>query len=144
MHREYLKAIIDKSSKEDMEELACLFNKTMDHLKECDYDLYEDIECKMYELVYGERLTLEMAEEWVRNMKPMGKWTKEETDELISKKGLNIDNINFYVTMNMMYSDYCKVIGEDIEKYIEMSLDFLEDIDAKPNKLYRYHKYIVE
>lgn len=144
MHKEYLKAIIEKSDKEDMEELGHLFNRTMDHLRDCNYDLYEDIECKMYELVYGEKLTLTMAENWVKDMKPMAKWTKEETDNVISKKDLDVNDIDFYACMNMMYSDYGKTFGEDVEKYIDMSLDFLNDPDAKENKLYRYYKYLTK
>lgn len=136
--------IINKSDKEDMQELGYLFNKTMDHLKECDYELYDDIECKMYELVYGEKLTLTMAENWVKEMKPMAKWTKEETDKVISEKDLDINDVDFFVCMNMMYSDYNKIFGDDLEKYVKLSLDFLNDTDAKDNKLYRYYKYIVK
>lgn len=49
-----------------------------------------------------------------------------------------------FVTTNMMYSDYSKNIGEDLETYIAMAKDFLDDVDARPNKLYRYKKYIVK
>ena len=144
MHKEYLKMIIENSKQEDMEELGYLFNEAMNHLEECNNELYNKIECKMYEMIYGERLSLEMAEEWVKEMKPMAKWTKEETDSVLSTHNLNLDDIDFFVTMNMMYSDYSKNIGEDLETYIAMAKDFLDDVDARPNKLYRYKKYIVK
>ena len=144
MHKQYLKMIIENGKQEDMEELGHLFNKAMDHLKDCDKELYDKIECKMYEMIYGEKLSLEMAEDWVKNMQPMAKWTKEEIDGVISTYNLDVDGIDFYVTMNMMYSDYSKDIEENLDEYIKMSLDFLNDVDAQPNKLYRYYKYIVK
>lgn len=52
------------------------------------------------------------------------------------------DPMEWYVAMNMMYSDYCetaKKMGMDKpEFYAHMAKDFLMDKDAKPHKLRRY------
>ena len=48
--------------------------------------------------------------------------------------------------MNMMYTDYSDVIGEDDEKYLKLSLDWYNDKDTKKTgseKLYCYYKNIV-
>lgn len=37
----------------------------------------------------------------------------------------------FYTTVLMMYSDYCKSCGHDPSMYIKMAKDFLEDHDAR-------------
>lgn len=50
--------------------------------------------------------------------------TKGDFDGVISTYNLDVDGIDFYVTMNMMYSDYNKDIEEKLDEYIKMSLDF--------------------
>lgn len=144
MHiKEYLEKIVDKGKAEDMRELSHILDKVVHHLKECDPEWYNKICLKLYEMAYGKVLTLEMAEEWVRSMKPMAKYTKEETDSIIKEKALNVNDINFYAALNMICSDYGKVIGEDLDKYVEFTMAFLNDEDAKPDKLYLYWKDIV-
>lgn len=61
MHKEYIKKIMENSesySKEDIykmiDKYGCLMEETMDHLKECDEKLYDEIECSLYEMAYRE------------------------------------------------------------------------------------------
>lgn len=143
MIREYLDKIIEKGSIEDMKCLGHIVIKAMDSLKENDNELYEEIKTKMYEMAYGKVLTKEMAEKWVNSMKPIARWSMEETNSVKNEYGADIDEISFYVVMNMMYSDYKNVFEDDIDKYYRMTMDFLKDEDAGDNKLYKYWKYIV-
>ena len=49
------------------------------------------------------------------------------------------DFLDFYVTLNMIYSDYyCSKFNT--EDYIQLTIDFLGDTDAPKNKIRRYIK----
>lgn len=133
---------------EEMEELA---EELFEHLKEKDECKYWTMFFKLHEATYGHKLTEEMAEEWVKSMKPYGEhWTKEQTDSVLTSNGLSIDSIDFYAAMNMVYNDYHKAIEEgtmtDEEKlnaYIKLAYYFIKDEDFGANKMYEYYKTIV-
>lgn len=151
MHKEYEKKImekVDRMSKDDIIEYikvyGSLMDEVLDYLKSTNKELYDEVECSLYEMAYGKTLSLEMAEKWVNNMTPRAKWSKAETDRVLDEYGLTLDPISFYVVMNMMYSDYGKSIGDNLEMYIKLARDFLKDDDAKENKLYCYWKNIVK
>ena len=44
--------------------------------------------------------------------------------------------------MNMAYSDYKDIFGDDVEIYVKFSKCFIEDEDAKEGKVYLYFKNI--
>lgn len=145
MHKKYLRKIIENGSKIDMEKLADFMNEAMDHIKECDPKLYNKIEDKMYEMAYGKVLTEEMASKWINSMKPIGmKWTKEQTDEVLKKYGLNMNEIDFWTIMNAMYNDYHNIFDDNLETYIKLTRDFIKDEDAVEGKVYEYWKYITK
>lgn len=78
---------------------------------------------------------------------------KEHVRELSEKMKLEFDEYTFdelLMTMNMLYSDYCKVVRFNetemkIAKYIEMAMAFLEDDDgySPSDKLARYYCFVV-
>lgn len=93
------------------------------------------------------RLDRKTAEKWVSNMENADgtrgpHWTMEKTDEVRKQFSLSCDPLQFWVTMNMMYSDYCRVAEKlgvnTVEFYVCMTKAFLEDPDAQPDKLARY------
>ena len=141
---EYIEIIANNGRIEDMEELSDMLEDTMEIIKEYDKDCYEKYELKLYEMAYGKKLNKEMAEQIVHKMRPSGeRWTYNETKRLQDERGLmNIPTPDFYVTMNMAYNDYQNMFGEDIESYVRFSLDFIQDEDAKPEKIYVYFKEI--
>ena len=145
MHiKKYMEQAIAKGNKEDMQELGELFFEMANFIYNCDKNFYKKIECKMYELANGKNITLELAEKWVDEMMPRAKWYKNETDNLIKQKGLQVNDIEFYVTMNMLHSDYNNVIEDDVEKYIIMAMDFLKDEDVAEHKLFNYYFKVVK
>lgn len=106
----------------------------------------------------AEKLTREKAEKWVRSMhsddpKSHGEmWTYEDAKTLAEERGLPTegqDMIDFYVALNMVYNDYCKVAkehGVDTEDYFaDLAQAWLYDRDGKPptEKLMAYKKYVV-
>lgn len=106
----------------------------------------------------GEKLSRDKAEKWVRHMygddpRSRGEmWTFEDAKKLAEERGLPTDGqdmVDFYVTLNMVYNDYCKVAkehGVDTEEYYaDLAQAWLYDRDGKPptEKLMAYKKYVV-
>lgn len=145
MHKKNIREIIEKGDPKAMEELECLMVEAIDHIKECDKELYKKMEMKLYVALYGKVLNEDMAHEIVYNMKPYGEhWDIEETTNLLRTKGWNIRPIDFYVVINAMYNDdkrtVDKFIPEEnhIDFYADISRDFIQDEDAKEGKVFRY------
>ena len=93
-------------------------------------------------MAYGYKFTDEMAEKIVIDMKPYHlHWTKEQTTGVMRNAGLNIDENDFFVVMNMAYNDYHELFGEDVDNYIRFSKMCIEDEDAKPHKVFNYFMY---
>lgn len=97
--------------------------------------------------------TEETALEWVSRMKNADgstgpHWTMEQTEQVRKQRSIECDPLKFYVTMNMMYSDYCKaaekVNANSMDFYVYMTKAFLDDKDAQPDKLARYYHFIAK
>lgn len=142
--KEYLKKIIDNNDIEEMHKIEGLFCNMMAYMKEYNTDMYNDIKRELYTIANGKVITLELAEKWVSEMRPLAKWTKAETDAILKQKGLQVNDVDFYVVMNMMHSDFHNTLDDDIEKYILLSVDFLKDEDVEKDKLYNYYYYVVK
>lgn len=151
MHKEYIDKIIMSGNDNQMHELKEVLVDTISYIKNKDENVYNKIECDLYEIAEGKTLTEEKAKEWVSKMIPRAKWTLNDIKQIASKYQLNIPIIPAYVIMNMMYSDFSDVLGENdtneiIEKYIRAAEDWYYDEDAKhteDEKLYCYWKNIV-
>lgn len=101
----------------------------------------------------SEKFTREMAEEWTAKMENEDgtrgpHWNMDQTKQVMAQKNIDVDPIEFYLAMNMMYSDYCKVAKKlnvnNTDFYANMAKAFLEDKDAGGrDKLMRYYKYVV-
>lgn len=108
-----------------------------------------------------DHLTRKDAEEWVAMMvipgdkpgetKRGGKWTFDEIKRYAGNYGMTTEQqiIDFYVAVNMMYSDYCKVAKEygmdkGVEFFAKMAKAFLHDTDAVKDKLVAYWENIVQ
>ncbi len=98
------------------------------------------------------KLTKEMAEEWTQSMENEDgshgpHWSMEQTNQVKSQKGIACGPIEFFVAMNMVYSDYAAVAkklgANNVDFYACMAEAFLDDKDALPDKLARYYTYIV-
>jgi len=78
-------------------------------------------------------------------MKPYGeKWTIKETENMQRQRGLNFREPDFYVVINSAYNDYNDLFGDDIEKYVRFTNDFINDEDGKKDKVYLYFTIIPE
>lgn len=140
----YIEIIVENGKIEDMEELSDMLEDTMEIIKEYDKDCYEKYEMKLYEMAYGKKLNKEMAEQIVHKMRPNGeRWSYNEIKRLQEERGImDVSTPDLYITMNMAYNDYQNLFGEETESYVRFSLDFIQDEDAKPEKIYLYFKEI--
>lgn len=100
-------------------------------------------------------LTKEEAEEWVDQMRtkdgrPGKRWTYDEIRQYAGNYGVTGEQkvIDFFVVLNLMYSDYCHVakkLGVDsMEFYAGMAKAFMDDPDAAEGKLAKYREYIAK
>lgn len=89
--------------------------------------------------------------EWVDHMENADgttgpHWSRHEAEVIQTKYGITCGGLEFYVALNMMYSDYCVAVGQagasTVELYAHMAEAFLKDPDAQPDKLERYYRYI--
>lgn len=97
-------------------------------------------------------MTKQDAESWVSRMKNAdgsvgAHWPMDKTEQVRTQRGITCDPVKFWVAMNMMYSDYCEVAKKNnastVDFFADMAKAFLDDADAEPDKLARYHKYVV-
>ena len=97
--------------------------------------------------------TQEEAKEWTSAMQNVDgttgpHWTLEQTNQIMTQRGINCDPAEFYAAMNMVYSDYSKVAKKlnvsNIDFYAEIAKAFLDDQDAAPDKLARYYEFVVK
>ena len=143
MHTKLLKEIIHSTDADAKEYLEHITIKLIDNIKHMDHDKYLQIEHKLYEHVYGHHLNSELASKWVTTMENRDgtkgpHWTVEQTSQY---SGVH-DKWDWYVCMNMHYSDYynAKFTTSD---YVDLANHFLDDMDAPDDKLLRYYFYIV-
>lgn len=106
----------------------------------------------------GQRMTREMAEEWVRGMHgedpnvPKGaKWTMDQVKPIAQKYGVPTEGerfAEFWAVMNAMYSDYYPVAKKynalTPDFFADMAMAFINDKDAVRNKAMMYYECIVE
>lgn len=95
-------------------------------------------------------LTEEQAKEYVEHMKNKDgtegrHWSLEQTMDYMKTHSdyANLNPLDFYVAMNMMYSDYYKATFST-DQYAVMAKDFIGDKDAPSNKVVRYMKAMTE
>lgn len=90
----------------------------------------------------------EDAKEWAKHMNPPARWTMDQTTAVMQQNGYNHKPCEFWVVMNMLFSDYGKTMvkfGVDKpEVWASLAHDFLEDSDAHPDKIGRYWRDIVK
>lgn len=142
---EIIQVIVDNGRIEDMHELSDMLEDTIELIKEYYPDKYKEFEMQLYEMAYGCVLNETMAKEIVSKMRPYGqKWSIEETNNMQRNFGLNFREPDFYVVINSAYNDYNNIFRDDIDMYIRFAEDFINDEDAKSDKVYIYYTTIVE
>ena len=138
--KKMLEIIIDKGKSEDMYALNDMLDELICDLKEKQPKLYKEYKMKLMGMAYDYKLNDDMAMEIVNNMKPLGEyWDYETTSKVKKDYGVNAIDCDFYVVMNSLVNDYSKIIDkEDVETYVKMANAFINDDDAKKDKVWIY------
>lgn len=143
--------MLKQALKEEDAEMEEVVEEILKHLKEKDKCKYLKMYFKTYESAYGKKLNEEMAKEWVHSMRPYAEhWTKEQTDTVLKNQGLSVNEIDFYVAMNMMYNDYSKVFEnkdiseeKEMKTYIKLAYYFIKDEDFGEGKVFECYKMVM-
>lgn len=141
---DYIEKIVDNGRVEDMKELSDMLEDTMEIINKYDEQCYKEMEMKLYKMAYGNVLNKKMAEEIVHKMRPSGmRWTFEETKDLQRQYGVdNINSVDFFIVMNSAFNDYRDLFQDNVEDYMKFTIDFIEDEDAKQDKVFLYYTTI--
>lgn len=150
--REYISKIGENKKIEDMQELGDMLADIIYEMKESHHELYEKYKMKLYIMANGKVLTDDMKREWVKEMKPMAKWTEEEVKSVVSQYGIKVPYMSAYVILNMLYSDMKNALGsgddeESLKRYLQATNDWYFDEDSKVDgeeKLFNYKFYVVK
>ena len=106
-----------------------------------DKKAYYSAYLTVHESIFGKHFSEELAKKAVSKMEntdgTMGEhWTLQQTNSLLSSNGENYNKYDFYYVLNMLYSDFAGVIGNESGTYFKMAKAYLDDPDASSNKAY--------
>lgn len=98
-------------------------------------------------------MTKQMAMEWVKGLENEDgsrgpHWSMDQTNTVMAQKHVEADPVEFFLAMNLTYSDLCKEFQKNginkIDAYVDFAKAFwLCDKDV-PDKLSRYYAYLVQ
>ena len=117
------------------------------------YRFRMDGKLDMGKVGHVDKLTAPKAEEITRKMvnedgSKGAHWNMDQTKQVMEQRGIQCDPVEFYIAMNMMYSDYYPVAKKlnvnSVEFYADMAKAFLDDKDAGNDKLAKYFAYVVK
>ena len=136
--REYIGKIVKNGKSEDMECLTDIMIDILNRIKECDYKDYKKNKTKIIGMAYDYKIDKELAKEIVEDMKPLGEyWNMETVYNAIGNDNHRLEDM--YVVMNSLVNDYSNVISPDeVEIYIKMAHAWIDDVDGKENKVWKY------
>lgn len=126
--------------------------KAFRKLKQEDKALYHELVDEIYEGMHGHHFNKELSKKAVDKMENVDgtfgeKWTQEQVENLLVQNNTTSTKFNkydFYYVMNMLHSDYQKVLGNDTNVYFRLALAWLDDIDAPCGKAYKYYKRVIK
>ncbi len=126
----------DPTKADVLESVVADMAKMLKH--ECPNE-YKRAFMKMHKAFYGGHFCEVLAKKAVAGMDNAdgtkgGRWTFEQTEALRNQFGLKCNAYDWYYVLNMMYSDYGKVLGADQSMYVRMADAYLNDVDAPADK----------
>ena len=138
MIRKYIEKIGENRNIEDMKKLGDMLADIIYSTKESHPDLYKKYKAKLLGMAYNYQIDKELAHEIVEDMKPLGEyWSMETIANVIGNDTHRIEDM--YVVMNSLANDYQGIVKlDDVDTYIKMAHAWLDDVDAKDHKLWKY------
>lgn len=137
--------LIEKATKE---QLGKFLLGELEAVKTLNPKMHRDLECDLYESIYGCHFCDWLYDEAVSKMENQdgakgAHWSQREIAEYAKSKGVRYSCFNEYdlaYAMNMAYSDYYGAVADNTETYFKVALAFLQDKDAPEGKAYLYWK----
>lgn len=128
---------MDMIDADDAKRLVCEFAK---EIKQKDKHLYNDIWYKLHCMAYGEHFDKELAEYAVGKMENAdgthgAHWTLEQTNQLAEQADIK-QLYDWYYVLNMMFSDYGKIFGNESTIYAKLAKAYINDVDAPKGKVF--------
>lgn len=136
--KEYLQMIVNNGKQEDMDCLGDILIESLYDMKETNYMKFKKYKNKIKGMAYNYKVDKELAKEIVEDMKPLGEyWSMETIASVIGNDTHRLEDM--YVVMNSLANDYQNVVSlDDAETYVKMAHAWLDDVDAKENKVWWY------
>lgn len=141
------KALIESASKsaETMKGLVAILDDHFEDLEEENKEMYWEVMYEIYELINGAHFDEETAKYAVSCMQNEDgtegeHWSLDETTSVAKEEGLSGNMYDWYYVLNMIYSDYFNVIGDDTSMYVAFAKAWILDKDAPDGKPYLYWK----
>lgn len=144
--KEMIEKIVDEGNLDEMHELTEILKNVMGILQEYDLDKYKEYKMYLYKMAYGDNFTPEMARDIVSKMQPYGEhWSIEQTRQIQNEYSIqDVNPIDFYIVMNSAYNDYKELFRDNLEMYVVYAQLFIDDEDAKKDKVFIYYTKIPE
>lgn len=130
------------------EQLKSFLLDQFDELKNSMPELYEEMECELYEHIYGPHFTdwkYDCAVSKLENADGSkgAHWKVSDVADYARSKGLSYKGFNEYdlaYVMNIMFSDYYGAVPDSTDSFFKLAVAFLEDKDAPEGKAWKYWK----
>ena len=95
----------------------------------------------VHESIFGKHFNDTLAKKAVDEMTNIDgttgeHWSMQQTNSLLASQNLNYNKADFYYVVNMLYSDFSEVLGNDASMYLKMARAYLDDPDASKDKAY--------
>lgn len=137
--------------KKIMEDWICIFSELLTEIQLDKPKLEKMVLSDLYVTLFGEHFNKENAQEAVDGMEnedgTTGEhWSFTETTRIASENRVSWETFNeydWYYVLNMVYSDYCKIFGDDLATYVKLAKAWLNDVDVPEGKAWRYYTEVV-
>lgn len=98
-------------------------------------------------------VTMEIAKKWTSKMRNEdgtigAHWNIEQIRQVMAQRGVEYNAAEIFAVMNMLYSDYYKVLKKygitSADAYLDLALAWINDADVKANKTMLYYECVVK
>lgn len=136
-----LKEILNDATEQDLKNFVSDF---MARLECVMPQAYEELMLELHKNVYGSHFSKTLACKAVSELEDSngnkgGKYSLEEVNKIRRDYNINLNENDFYFVINMLYSDYSKLLNNDLSLYVKMTCLFIEDEDAPEGKALKYY-----
>lgn len=136
-----LKEILNDATEQDVKNFVSDFMARLECLMP---QAYEELMLELHKNVYGSHFSKALACKAVSELEDSngvkgGKYSLEEVNKIRRDYNIDLNEYDFYFAINMLYSDYSKLLNNELSSYVKMTCLFLEDEDAPEGKALKYY-----